>query len=97
VSDRLEVLATGPLATVQDLGRPGYAHWGVSRSGAADRASARLANRLVGNPEAAATVEVTFGGLHVRATGDLLVSVTGPRARGATADRRERPGRAPLG
>jgi biotin-dependent carboxylase-like uncharacterized protein len=77
VSDRLEVLATGPLATVQDLGRPGYAHWGVSRSGAADRASARLANRLVGNPEAAATVEVTFGGLHVRATGDLLVSVTG--------------------
>jgi biotin-dependent carboxylase-like uncharacterized protein len=77
VSRSLEVLATGPLATVQDLGRPGHAHWGVSRSGAADRASARLANRLVGNPEAAASIEVTFGGLRVRATGDLLVSVTG--------------------
>jgi biotin-dependent carboxylase-like uncharacterized protein len=77
VSCSVEVLETGPLATVQDLGRPGYAHWGVSRSGAADRGSARLANRLVGNPEAAASIEVTFGGLRVRATGDLLVSVTG--------------------
>jgi biotin-dependent carboxylase-like uncharacterized protein len=77
VTRSLEVLATGPLATIQDLGRPGYAHWGVSRSGAADRASACLANRLVGNPEAAASIEVTFGGLRVRATGDLLVSVTG--------------------
>jgi biotin-dependent carboxylase-like uncharacterized protein len=73
----LEVLATGPLATVQDLGRPGYAHWGVSWSGAADRASHRLANRLVGNPEEAATVEVTFGGLRVRPDADVVVAVTG--------------------
>jgi biotin-dependent carboxylase-like uncharacterized protein len=77
MSAGLEVLATGPLATVQDLGRPGYAHWGVTRSGAADRVSARLANRLVGNPEDAASIEVTFGGLRVRATGDLRVTVTG--------------------
>lgn len=73
----IEVLATGPLATVQDLGRIGYAHWGVTRSGAADRGAARLANRLVGNPEDAAVVEVTFGGLHVRAHADLVVALTG--------------------
>lgn len=84
----LEVLESGPLTTVQDLGRPGYAHWGVSRSGAADRASARLANRLVGNPEGAACLEVTFGGLQVRAGGDLLLAATGapcPAVVGGTA------------
>lgn len=73
----LEVLATGPLATVQDLGRPGYAGIGVGGSGAADRGSLRLANRLVGNVENAAGVECTFGGLEVRAQRDLTVAVTG--------------------
>ncbi|NUS01824.1 MAG: allophanate hydrolase subunit 2 family protein, partial [Nonomuraea sp.] len=47
----IEVIAPGPYATVQDLGRPGYAHLGVPRSGAADTWSLRLANRLVGNRE----------------------------------------------
>jgi biotin-dependent carboxylase-like uncharacterized protein len=76
----LEVLAPGPLSTVQDLGRPGWAALGVGRSGAADRGSLRLANRLVGNPEDAAAVEVTFGGLAVRASADLVVAVTGAPA-----------------
>ncbi len=71
------VEATGPLATVQDLGRPGSAHLGVSPSGAADRTAHRLANRLVGNPEADATLEVTLGGLSVRATATHWVAVTG--------------------
>jgi biotin-dependent carboxylase-like uncharacterized protein len=71
------VEATGPLATVQDLGRPGLAHLGVSPSGAADRAAHRLANRLVGNAESEATLEVTMGGLVVRATQMLWVAVTG--------------------
>ncbi|WP_373996238.1 biotin-dependent carboxyltransferase family protein [Streptomyces sp. 6-11-2] len=62
----LEVLAPGPLATVQDLGRPGWAHLGVPGSGAADRDSLALANRLVGNPQDAAGIETTFGGLRVR-------------------------------
>ena len=73
----LEVLASGPLATVQDLGRPGHADWGVGTSGAADRASLRLANRLVGNPEGAAGVEVTLGGLSVRVLGDVVAALTG--------------------
>ena len=73
----LEVLATGPLATVQDLGRPGHAAWGVGASGAADRASLRLGNRLVGNSEDAGALEVTLGGLAVRALGDVLAALTG--------------------
>lgn len=72
------VEATGPLTTLQDLGRPGYAHLGVPRSGAADRGALRLANRLVGNPESAAALEVTLGGLRVRARGEAMVAVTGP-------------------
>jgi biotin-dependent carboxylase-like uncharacterized protein len=73
----LEVLATGPMATVQDLGRPGRGDLGVGRSGAADRGAFRLANRLLANPEGAAALEVTLGGLKVRAHGDLLVALAG--------------------
>lgn len=75
----LEVLASGPSATVQDLGRPGLGALGVGVSGAADTASFRLANRLLGNPEDAAAIEVTFGGLEVRARGGLWVTLTGAR------------------
>ena len=73
----LEVLSPGPFATVQDLGRPGLAHLGVGESGAADRRSLRLANRLVGNPEGAAALEATLGGLTVRFDSAVLVALTG--------------------
>ena len=79
----LTVLATGPLTTVQDDGRPGQAALGVGRSGACDRAAAALANRLVGNPVSAAVLEATLGGLAVRAETDLLVVTTGARCPGA--------------
>jgi biotin-dependent carboxylase-like uncharacterized protein len=74
----LEILRTGPLALVEDLGRPGLAHLGVTRSGAADRRSHALANRLVANPDDRATIEVAFGGLAARVRGgDLAIAVTG--------------------
>ncbi len=74
----LRVVSAGVLTTVQDLGRPGWAHLGVTRSGAADRAALRLANRLVGNAEDAPAFEVTLGGLAVRAEGGpMLAAVTG--------------------
>ncbi|MFD6219012.1 5-oxoprolinase subunit C family protein [Nocardia asteroides] len=70
----------GPLATIQDLGRPGWFDSGVGQAGAADRASLRLANRLVGNPEELAAVEVLLGGLTLRADAHLTVAVTGAAA-----------------
>ncbi len=74
----LEILRTGPFAVVQDLGRPGLAHLGVSRSGAADRRAHKLANRLVANPADRATIEVTFGGFVARVRGgDVDIAVTG--------------------
>lgn len=78
----LTVVEPGPLTTVQDAGRAGRAALGIGRSGACDRASYRLANRLVGNEEDAAALEVTLGGLVLRAAGDALVVVTGARCPG---------------
>ncbi|MDF0512570.1 biotin-dependent carboxyltransferase family protein [Agromyces sp. H3Y2-19a] len=66
---RLIIEAVGPLALVEDLGRPGLAHLGVAGSGALDRGAARLANRLVGNPDGAAILEVLVGGLRARVVG----------------------------
>ncbi|GAA1609540.1 biotin-dependent carboxyltransferase family protein [Catellatospora bangladeshensis] len=76
----LEVIAPGPLATVQDLGRFGYAQLGVSRSGALDPAALRLANRLVGNPETDAALELTYGGTVLRAHAPLWCALTGAPA-----------------
>jgi biotin-dependent carboxylase-like uncharacterized protein len=76
----LVVEAVGPLALLEDLGRPGHAALGVSESGAADRPALRLANRLLGNGEGTAALEVLMGGLAVRAEGAVRVCVTGAPA-----------------
>jgi antagonist of KipI len=58
----IEVLSPGLQTTVQDLGRLGYGALGVSAAGAADPTALRIANRLVGNPEGAAGLEMTLQG-----------------------------------
>ncbi|MCX9189940.1 allophanate hydrolase [Carbonactinospora thermoautotrophica] len=80
MAGEIEVLKAGPLTTVQDLGRPGYADLGIGESGAADRRSFTLANRLVGNAEGAAALECTLGGLAVRFTRHTTVALTGAPA-----------------
>lgn len=74
---RLVVVRPGPLTTVQDLGRPGYAALGVSTSGAADRGALRRANALVGNSPTAAALELTFGGLRLRCLASVEIAVAG--------------------
>lgn len=73
----LEVVDAGALTTVQDLGRPGWAHLGVPRSGALDEPALRLANRLVGNPEWAAGLETTLTGAAFRLARAGALAVTG--------------------
>lgn len=73
----IAVVRAGALTTVQDLGRAGHAHLGVPRSGALDEAAHRLANRLVGNPEDAATLETTLTGCALRLRRAATVAVTG--------------------
>jgi biotin-dependent carboxylase-like uncharacterized protein len=76
----LTVVEAGPLTTVQDRGRAGWAHLGVPRAGALDRPAADLANRLVGNRAAAALLETTFGGLTVTVASATTVAATGAPA-----------------
>jgi len=73
----LRVDAVGSLALLEDRGRPGLAHFGLGLSGAADRASYDLANRLVGNAAGAACIEATLGLLAVSVSAPVLMAVTG--------------------
>lgn len=73
----IRVLEPGLLTTVQDLGRPGFAHLGVARSGAADRISLRRANRLLGNNSGAAALEMTVQGAGLRFLAPARIAVTG--------------------
>jgi biotin-dependent carboxylase-like uncharacterized protein len=82
---QIQVQTPGLLTTVQDLGREGFGPLGVSPSGAADAISLRLGNRLVGNPEAAAGLEMTLlGGTFVFPHG-AVIALTGSDF-GATLD-----------
>jgi len=79
------VQAPGLLTTVQDLGREGFGPMGVSPSGAADAIALRVGNRLVGNAEGAAGLEMTLlGGTFVFPEGGVL-ALTGSDF-GATLD-----------
>ncbi len=82
------VLAPGALTTIQDLGRPGWAHIGVPRSGAADRESLRLANWLVGNADWAAVLETTLVGPRLRFDGRVTIALTGAPVDARAGDRR---------
>lgn len=58
----IHVIKPGLLTTVQDLGRLGYSHLGLSPAGAADSVSFRIANLLVGNDANAPAFEITLLG-----------------------------------
>jgi biotin-dependent carboxylase-like uncharacterized protein len=76
----ITVVRSGPLTTVQDRGRFGYAHLGVPRSGALDQPAAGLANALVGNAASAAVLETTLMGCALRFSAPARVAVTGATA-----------------
>lgn len=68
---------SGILSTLQDQGRQSASDQGVSPSGALDQASAQLANQLLGNPAKSAVIELTYGGLHAQAQGNIEIALTG--------------------
>lgn len=72
-----EVLAPGLYTTVQDLGRPGYARFGVPDGGALDKFALQAANLLVGNDRGAAGLEVTQPGLALRMLAPTCIAVAG--------------------
>jgi antagonist of KipI len=75
--NRIRVLAPGLQTTVQDLGRFGWAHFGVSASGAADPLALRAANLLVGNAENAAALEMTLAGGAFEFENAAVIALTG--------------------
>ncbi len=78
----MEVVDGGPLTTVQDLpGRTGLWHVGVPPSGPMDDLAHRLANRLVGNPEEAAALELTTAGPTLRFSAPCVVALGGAAMR----------------
>jgi antagonist of KipI len=81
----IHVQAPGLFTTVQDLGREGFGPMAVSPSGAADSVSLRVGNRLVGNAEGAAALEMTLLGGSFLFPQGAIVALTGSDF-GATLD-----------
>ncbi len=73
----IRILSAGLLTTVQDLGRPGFQRYGMPVGGAMDPWSLRCANRLVGNRDDAAALEVTAKGPELRFESGITFAVTG--------------------
>jgi biotin-dependent carboxylase-like uncharacterized protein len=89
----IEVLSAGPMTTVQDRGRPGWAHLGVPPSGAADARALDLGNRLVGNERGAAALEATLAGPRLRFRSAVVAALTGAEAQAVVAGRPIEPNR----
>ena len=73
----LTVLRAGPGVTVQDLGRPGWLEYGVSRGGAADRLALAEGAALLGQGADLAAVEMAGMGGEFQAGSDLRIALTG--------------------
>src|SRR5208282_3097535 len=75
--NQIRVIAPGMESSIQDLGRFGWAHFGVSASGAADALALRAGNLLVGNAENAAGVEMTLVGGAFEFESQATIALTG--------------------
>lgn len=74
---RLLIEASTPLCLLQDAGRFGVRHLGVTQGGAADWLSMAWANWMLGNALDAAVVEITLGGFTVVADSDCVLAIAG--------------------
>lgn len=92
---RLEVLAIGPGASLQDRGRPGWQRYGVSEGGALDRFALAEGQALLGNAADCAALELDPVGGRFRAVDNLWLALTGPERR-LVIGGRPRPWRAAL-
>lgn len=74
----IDVLDGGVMTTIQDYpGRLGYWHVGVPPSGPMDHLAFRIANKLVGNTEGVAALEITLIGCKLKFNADAVISVAG--------------------
>lgn len=85
----ITINSVGPQALIEDLGRPGYALYGVPTAGAADYSALRAANRLTGNPDDYAGIEILLGGVQIGTDTPVWCAVTGPSTTITVNDRPE--------
>lgn len=77
----LRVLRPGPLSLLQDAGRVGWQHLGVSPGGVQDGHAAAWANRLLGNAWGTPLLEIALGGMELRAEAEVWLALAGAEAR----------------
>ncbi|RUO28333.1 allophanate hydrolase [Aliidiomarina maris] len=77
IATGFRVLKKGFFALVQDPGRFGYEHIGVTHGGPMDALAANWANRLLDNPASASVLEITAGGLELEARTNCMIALTG--------------------
>ena len=82
----IRVVQPGFFTTIQDLGRYGYAHLGISAGGAADGLSLRIANRLVGNADNAPALEMTLLGATLEFEHGAIAALTGATCERSAGD-----------
>lgn len=73
----IEILSPGIMASVQDMGRPGWRNLGVGSCGAMDGTALHIGNLLVGNDPNLAGIEFTLGGFSIRFQKDTVFALTG--------------------
>jgi biotin-dependent carboxylase-like uncharacterized protein len=73
----LLIESSTPLCLLQDAGRFGVRHLGVTQGGAADWVSMSWANSLLANPLDAAVIEITLGGFSLLAEEDCCLALAG--------------------
>ncbi|WP_440468321.1 biotin-dependent carboxyltransferase family protein [Pseudomonas sp. YH-1] len=73
----LKVIACGPLCLLQDGGRKGWQHLGVSPGGPVDKQAAAWANRLLGNMPGVPLLEIALGGVVLEVQADTWLALTG--------------------
>lgn len=73
----LKIIKSGMLTSVQDLGRYGFQKYGVIASGVMDPFAHRIANLLVGNPDNAATLEISLIGPAIEFDQDAIIAICG--------------------
>jgi len=71
-----KVLSHGVFSTIQDLGRKGFTHLGITPSGALDEYAYRWSQKLLGQNDANA-LEILLSGLKLQATAPTTIAITG--------------------
>jgi len=75
-----KVVSKGIYTTIQDLGRYGFRNFGVPVSGAIDRDSMILANKILGNDKSEPVLEILASGLELLVLNDVVIAITGAKA-----------------